>query len=132
MYDLFQRLQIVYYRITSLHDTNYITSSILAKINRRSYPQYTWSRSNSIWPCRADLLKFEEALLIEKEFETMVKDIPRTRTAGQKDNGEDVQALLASCWSLCESKMSVWDECIYSEQTSQRPYYKRRFEAGSS
>ncbi|KAG1207403.1 hypothetical protein G6F68_007571 [Rhizopus microsporus] len=130
VYDLFQRLQIVYYRITSLHDTNYITSSILAKINRRSYPQYTWSRSNSIWPCRADLLKFEEALLIEKEFETMVKDIPRTRTAGQKDNGEDVQALLASCWSLCESKMSVWDECIYSEQTSQRPYYKRRFEAG--
>ncbi|KAG0769936.1 hypothetical protein G6F16_002647 [Rhizopus arrhizus] len=134
IYTLFQRLQIVYYRATSLYDTNYVSQSILAKISKRNYPQYICSRSNSIWSCREDLLRFEEALLVEKQFEETLQNLPglkRIKTWSRKERTkEETEEILLSGWSLCETKIGLWDECICSKQKDLGVYYKRRFEAG--
>ncbi|CAO3697136.1 unnamed protein product [Rhizopus stolonifer] len=132
IYALFQRIQLVYYRATSLYDTNYVSRSILSKISRRNYPKYTCCRSNNIWACRDDLLKFEQALLVEKQLEEILRDLPglkRLRSGSKREKTkEEIEETLLSGWHLCETNIGIWDTytCLEHEQ----PYYKRRFEAG--
>ncbi|RCH85821.1 hypothetical protein CU098_000182, partial [Rhizopus stolonifer] len=130
LYQVFQRLQLVYYRINSLLDTNKMSTSILAKTSKRNYPQYTSNRSNCIWNSRDDLLQYEQALMIEKEYHLNMERLFIFKT--KKIEGDNTQARqqMIENWALCENCIGVWEDCIHSSQVHQRPYYLRRFEAG--
>lgn len=138
---LLQRLQIVYYRINMAVNTNAMSTSILAKTSKRIYPEYTPCRSNAIWSCRDDLLKYEEALLVEKEFESSIEllsvyNSSKTKKFVSAENGDaKVREQTIRSWTFCEDKIGIWDECIAEKERegeSTRPYYMRRFEAGWS
>ncbi|KAL5320546.1 hypothetical protein ACEPPN_011355 [Leptodophora sp. 'Broadleaf-Isolate-01'] len=58
---LFERVHLVFYRSTEWTDKS-LTTIILARISRRNFPDYIVSRSQNIFPSRADLLEFEAAL----------------------------------------------------------------------
>lgn len=139
IYKLFKLLQIVYYRINKALDTNAMSTSILAKTSKRIYPAYTPCRSNVIWDSRDDLLRYEEALYVEKEYETSVELLTvynsnKTKKFISAENGDaKVRELMIKCWTICEDRIGMWDECIFqkeSQDQSMRPYYMRRFEAG--
>jgi Fanconi-associated nuclease 1 len=141
LYKLFQRLQIVYYRINMALDTSAMSTSILAKTSKRNYPIYTPCRSNAIWNSRDDLLRYEEALLVEREYEKsveklMVYNSSKTKKIVSAENGDaEVRDLMIKSWTLCEDRIGLWDECISEKEAegdSVRPYYMRRFEAGKN
>ncbi|CZT48028.1 uncharacterized protein RSE6_08675 [Rhynchosporium secalis] len=58
---LFERVHLVFYRSTEWTDKS-LTTIILARISRRNFPEYIVSRSQNIFPSRADLLEFEASL----------------------------------------------------------------------
>ncbi|KAI9487205.1 MAG: hypothetical protein EXX96DRAFT_605196 [Benjaminiella poitrasii] len=136
VYAIFQRLQVVYYRINSLQDTTFMSSSILARMSKRTYPSYESSRSNAIWNSRDDLLKYENALLIEKEFYQHLEQLSMYNYTKSKKNisaeGGDPTAreLMIKSWTLCEDIIGIWEDCVIERSLQERPYYLRRFEAG--
>lgn len=122
-----------------MSDSNAISTSILAKTSKRNYPEYTACRSNAIWRSRDDLLKYEEALYVEREYEKsieqlMVYNASKTKKVLSAENGDnEVRNLMIKSWTLCEDRIGLWDDCIAereSEGDSVRPYYMRRFESG--
>ncbi|KAF1799975.1 VRR-NUC domain-containing protein [Mucor lusitanicus] len=131
---LFERVQIVYYRINLLDDTNPMSNAILAKTSKRAYPEYTACRSNSIWHCRADLLRYEQALQTEKAFYQMTEGLKvfntsRTKRVISAEGGDAaVRQKMIEAWTICENSIGIWEDCINEAQ--ERPYYMRRFEAG--
>ncbi|KAL7334981.1 hypothetical protein PS15p_200529 [Mucor circinelloides] len=132
---LFERVQIVYYRISLLlDDSNSMSNSILARTSRRVFPEYTPCRSNSVWHCRDDLLKYEQALQTEKEFYQMTEGLRvfntmRTKKVISAEGGDvAVRQKMIEAWTICENSIGIWEECIAEAQ--ERPYYMRRFEAG--
>ncbi|KAG2210228.1 hypothetical protein INT47_003213 [Mucor saturninus] len=139
IYKLFQLLQVVYYRINKALDTSAMSTSILAKTSKRIYPLYTSCRSDMVWNSRDDLLRYEEALSVEKEYETSVELLTVYNSAKTKkfisaENGDlKVRELMIKCWTICEDRIGMWDECILQEEQLEeelmRPYYMRRFEA---
>ncbi|KAI7901977.1 VRR-NUC domain-containing protein [Cokeromyces recurvatus] len=136
IFTLFQRLQIVYYRINSFQDKSYMSSSILARISKRNYPSYKSCRSNAIWNSRDDLLKYEDALLVEKEFYNHLEQLSIYNSTRTKKNistkGEDpiIRDLMVKSWTLCEDRIGIWEDCITESSLQERSYYLRRFEAG--
>ncbi|KAK4511600.1 uncharacterized protein ATC70_012816 [Mucor velutinosus] len=131
---LFERVQIVYYRINLLDDFNPMSNAILARTSKRVYPEYTPCRSSSIWLCRADLLRYEQALQTEKAFYQMTEGLKVFNTSKTKKvisaEGGDatVRQKMVEAWTICENSIGIWEECIIEAQ--ERPYYMRRFEAG--
>lgn len=120
-------------------DSSAISTSILAKTSKRNYPEYTACRSNAIWCSRDDLLKYEEALLVEKEYEKSIElltvyNASKTKKFISAENGDnEVRNLMIKCWTLCEDRIGLWDDCIAerdNEGDLVRPYYMRRFESG--
>lgn len=140
IYKLFQRLQIVYYRTNKALDTNPIATSILAKISKRNYPEYTPSRSHMVWNSRDDLLRYEEALLVEREYEISIESLTvsnqtKTKKFIPADKGGDTKTreCMIKSWTICENRIGMWDDCITQKELEGefiRPYYMRRFEAG--
>lgn len=136
LYALFQRVVIVYYRINSLQDPNPISNSILAKISKRNYPEYTSSRSTSIWRSRQDLVQYEQALQAELAFHKNIEkltDLNATKTKrfiSAEEGDLVIRQLMIECWTLCEDRIGIFDDCIEEENAHERPYYLRRFEAG--
>lgn len=139
IYKLFQLLQIVYYRISKALDTSAMSTSILARTSKRIYPVYTPCRSNNIWNSRDDLLQYEEALLVEKEYEILLEQVmvfnsAKTKKFVSAENGDKkVRELMIKCWTICEDRIGMWDDCVTQRELQDdliRPYYMRRFEAG--
>ncbi|GAA5816836.1 hypothetical protein MFLAVUS_010370 [Mucor flavus] len=139
LYKLFQRLQIVYYRTNQAFNTNPMSTSILAKMSKRKYPEYTPSRSHMIWNSRDDLLRYEEALLVERDYEKSLESLAVFNSSNTKkfisaENGDaEARKLMIKSWNICEDRIGMWDECICQKEMEGefiRPYYMRRFEAG--
>lgn len=111
-----------------------MSNSILARTSRRVFPEYTPCRSNSVWHCRDDLLKYEQALQTEKEFYQMTEGLRvfntmRTKKVISAEGGDvAVRQKMIEAWTICENSIGIWEECIAEAQ--ERPYYMRRFEAG--
>ncbi|KAI8357877.1 VRR-NUC domain-containing protein [Choanephora cucurbitarum] len=131
LHDLFQRLQLVYYRINSLLDTNKMATSILARTSKRNYPKYEASRSNCIWSSRDDLLQYEQALVIEREYHLSMEDLYFiNRSKRDDDDSGLVRQQMIQNWTLCENCIGLWESCLVQSEISQKPYHLRRFEAG--
>ncbi|KAG0191351.1 hypothetical protein DFQ28_000364 [Apophysomyces sp. BC1034] len=123
IHSLFQRLHLVYYRITDPEETvKVMSSAILARMSRRNFPQYDVYRTGHVWKTRQDLLAYEEALDIRRQFDE------RFELIMTKKQGNEREPLIA-CWTLCENIVGLWDEGLETHQ-EERPYYMRRFEAG--
>ena len=60
-FKLFERVHLVFYRSTEWTEKS-LTTIILVRIARRSFPEYIVSRSTNIFPTRSDLLEFEASI----------------------------------------------------------------------
>ena len=49
-----------------------MTSAILARVKRRKYAEYQYSRTSTIWPTRQTLLDYEEALRLEAQVDELL------------------------------------------------------------
>ncbi|KAI8092607.1 uncharacterized protein BX664DRAFT_327696 [Halteromyces radiatus] len=155
---VFQRLNIVYYRLSDPTETNSMRSAILAKLSRRHYPNYIYCRTSNVWTSIEDLDHYENAFRLQYEFETKMENIPFERRRRQLINQMDQQAtngntnkmitkknddieqlerqLWMDCWIMCENIIGTWEDLIQqrndiSENSDERRfYYMRRFEAG--
>lgn len=69
---LFERVHLVFYRSTEWTEKS-LTAIILAKVARRSYPEYVVCRTSTIFASREHLLEYEAALLMEAEVDAILE-----------------------------------------------------------
>ncbi|ORX54373.1 hypothetical protein DM01DRAFT_348229 [Hesseltinella vesiculosa] len=150
MHELFQRLSLVFFRLRDPTETNPMQTAILAKINRRHYPEYIHCRTTNVWPTKEDLDLYTQAFALQRDFEAKVErttmELRRTikRKAKQDDasgsitptmDPEEYESWMA-CWTMCENIVGQWEELLTATMINPaftdeaRPYYMRRFEAG--
>ncbi|TFY60075.1 hypothetical protein EVJ58_g5377 [Rhodofomes roseus] len=68
---LLRRINLVYFRKTQ-QAPSMLTESILAYARKRSYSSYQYDRTPTIWPSRAALLAYEEALEKEAQVDAIL------------------------------------------------------------
>ncbi|KAI8391174.1 VRR-NUC domain-containing protein [Radiomyces spectabilis] len=133
VYLLFRRLQLVYYRKTDLSDTNPMSAALLARLSRRNYPTYEYTRT-IIWKKRDELLAYEAALQTRQVFDLKLESLQK-RSAADTNAEEYERNILTECAALCENIIGLWEEQVEASRQdlfseNPRPYYLRRFEAG--
>lgn len=135
--ELLQRIHLVYFRLTEdTQQSSPMTSAIMSRINKWTFPEYTPCRTSCVWLSRDDLLMYEEALSIRRSFDEQLELIAAKRRR-QKSRGPEFadweRSVLTNCWSICENIIGVWEQIIQgAAHDDARPYYMRRFEAGMS
>ncbi|KAG6864216.1 hypothetical protein C0991_011474, partial [Blastosporella zonata] len=75
LYWLVVRLNIIYARATEYPKT-LLVDSLLTSFKKRTYPQYTYSRNNTIWSTREELMDYVEALRLESAIEAELDTTP--------------------------------------------------------
>ncbi|POW10717.1 hypothetical protein PSTT_05877 [Puccinia striiformis] len=145
---LFKRLHLIFYRSTTMSEST-MTASMLSKMGIRNYPIYSVIRTDSIFESREQLIKYEEALDLEKRFDELLVN---ERRAWNEDNQakirrQDAKTLrLNKALDLFESAWIDWQETVLEEDErldlirtceeffdpdfEQKNYYKRRFHQG--
>lgn len=101
---LFERVHLVFYRSTEWTEKS-LTTIILAKISRKTFPSYIVCRSNSIFPSRATLLEFESALRTQFQIDNILQF---NGTPGKDD--------LQQIKDLCNKVYSRWRTLLEQEQ----------------
>ncbi|CAO3644389.1 unnamed protein product [Cunninghamella blakesleeana] len=152
-YALFQRLNIVYYRLRDPTETNSMKAAILSKISKRHYPDYIYNRTENIWKSIEDLDQYETAFYLQRDFEMKMESIilerrirnrknqdKKNNNISNDDNNDDDdfnehndRQLWMDCWIICENIVGLWEELVQKRPLSMdidRPYFMRRFEAG--
>ena len=71
-FKLFERVHLVFYRSTEWTEKS-LTTIILAKIARRSFPEYIVCRTSTIFASRLHLLEFEAAIRLEAEVDNILE-----------------------------------------------------------
>lgn len=71
-FKLFERVHLVFYRSTEWTEKS-LTTIILAKIARRTFPDYIVCRTSTIFASRAHLLEFEAAIRLEAEVDGVLE-----------------------------------------------------------
>ncbi|KAI2640604.1 VRR-NUC domain-containing protein [Hypomontagnella submonticulosa] len=72
VFKLFERVHLVFYRSTEWTEKS-LTTIILAKISKLSFPKYIVSRSANIFASRAQLLEFETAMRTEYAVDNILE-----------------------------------------------------------
>ncbi len=91
MFELFQRLNLVYFRCTDMSSNSILLPLILSKSRRRHYPPCLAKRTCDIFPTRDALLQYERALHLEEEMDKILGqpleggEKPITRSLRAKD-----------------------------------------------
>lgn len=70
-YDLVQRTNLVFFRLTQ-YSSELLVTALLPRFKKRAYPGYEFIRSKDIWRTRQDLLKYEEALILEGRVDAIL------------------------------------------------------------
>lgn len=109
---LFERVHLVFYRSTEWTEKS-LTTIILAKISRKSFPSYIVCRSNSIFPSRATLLEFESALRTQFQIDNILQF---NGTPGKED--------LQQIKDLCDKVYPRWRALLEREQQKADNIYK--------
>lgn len=157
---LLNRVSLVYHR-TGYESTNRataFTASLLARFGKRHYPDYDVSRSFAIFPSRAVLLEFEDALRLERELEEILDEtwgvaVPSSRTAKsgpkskarystEQERKEDLEKIRLPKWREGVAIMEgVWDRWLemceeqrikaeQGEEKGELVYFRSRFHPG--
>ncbi|KAA1095161.1 hypothetical protein PGT21_036231 [Puccinia graminis f. sp. tritici] len=144
---LFKRLHLIFYRSTTITEKT-MTASMLAQMRIRNYPTYTVIRTNSIFDSREQLMKYEEALELEKQFDDLM--VNERRPWNEDDQGkarrqEAKTVRLKKALDVFESAWLLWQAVILEEndrldnrlnqgliypEYDRSNYYKRRFQPG--
>ena len=69
---LFERVHLVFYRSTEWTEKS-LTTIILARISRRTFPTYIVSRSANIFPSRSALLEFEASIRTQFRIDSILE-----------------------------------------------------------
>ncbi|PWY90733.1 VRR-NUC domain-containing protein [Aspergillus heteromorphus CBS 117.55] len=109
---LFERVHLVFYRSTEWTEKS-LTTIILAKISRRTFPEYVVCRSNSIFSSRGMLLEFESALRTQYEIDNMLEF-----------NGTPTVELLTQIKDLAYKVYPRWKALLQQEQRKEDTIYE--------
>lgn len=119
---LFERVHLVFYRSTEWTDKS-LTTIILARITKRTFPEYIVSRSTNIFPSRSTLLEFEAS--IRTQFR--VDDILESNGTVNKDGLQKVKDIFEEIyprWRTIMAEEQHKEDRIYE---SGEGAYLRRF-----
>jgi Fanconi-associated nuclease 1 len=108
---LFERVHLVFYRSTEWTEKS-LTTIILAKIARKTFPEYIVSRSSAIFPSRAALLEFEAALRTQFQIDNILEF-----------NGTPTPERLQSIKDLSEKVYPRWKTLLEQEQRKEDSIY---------
>jgi Fanconi-associated nuclease 1 len=111
-YALFERVHLVFYRSTEWTEKS-LTTIILAKISRRTFPEYVVSRSSSIFPSREFLLEFESALRTQHQIDNLLEF-----------NGTPTQERLEHVKRICTDVYPRWKILLEQEQRKEDTIYE--------
>ncbi|WAQ82383.1 hypothetical protein PtA15_2A700 [Puccinia triticina] len=145
---LFKRLHLIFYRSTTISEKT-MTASMLAQMKIRNYPSYQVIRTSSIFDSREQLIKYEEALELEKQFDDLLVNERRPWNEDEQGKARRQEAKtlrLKKALDVFESAWMLWQITVCEENDrleKLRPtqdlayhdhdlsnYYKRRFHPG--
>ncbi|PLW16859.1 hypothetical protein PCANC_09423 [Puccinia coronata f. sp. avenae] len=146
---LFKRLHLIFYRSTTISEKT-MTASMLARMNLRNYPAYEVIRTDSIFDSRDHLLKYEEALELEKKFDDLLVNERKSWDEDEQGKARRQEAKtlrLRKALDVFESAWLHWQQAVMEEDDrleqlrlfqqqldeldyDRRNYYKRRFHQG--
>ncbi|KAH7416922.1 VRR-NUC domain-containing protein [Cadophora sp. MPI-SDFR-AT-0126] len=109
---LFERVHLVFYRSTEWTDKS-LTTLILARISRRNFPDYIVSRSQNIFPTRAELLEFEASLRTQFRVDNILEL-----------NGNPSKAGLDTVLAIFEEIYPRWRTLLKEEQLKEDRVYE--------
>jgi len=109
---LFERVHLVFYRSTEWTDKS-LTTIILARISRRNFPDYVVSRSQNIFPTRADLLEFEASLRTQFRVDNILEL-----------NGNPSKHGLDTVLAIFEEVYPRWKALLEEEQRKEDRVYE--------
>lgn len=111
-FKLFERVHLVFYRSTEWTEKS-LTTIILAKIARRSFPEYIVCRTSTIFTCRMHLLEFEAAIRMEAEVDNILES-----------NGTPSEADLQKIVNIFERTHPRWQRFVAEELQKERTVYE--------
>ncbi|RVX69175.1 hypothetical protein B0A52_07151 [Exophiala mesophila] len=109
---LFERVHLVFYRSTEWTEKS-LTTLILAKISRRTFPDYIVSRSATIFESRALLLEFEAGLRTQFKVDNFLEF-----------NGTPSPLTLQEVRDIFEAVYPRWKALVRSEQEKEDRVYE--------
>ena len=123
VFKLFERVHLVFYRSTEWTEKS-LTTIILAKISRRTFPEYVVCRSSNLFASRRHLLEFEQAMRMEYEVDRALERGPPGEAGFQRVL--DVFDGVAARWRALLREEQRKEEHMYE---SDEGGYLRRFNA---
>lgn len=121
---LFERVHLVYYRSTEWTEKS-LTTIILARIQRRNFPEYIISRSANIFASREILLEFEAALRLQYRMDSLLEMGPLTEE--KMDEAIEIFKGVYPRWKVLIQEEQVKEDRVYE---SGEGAYLRRFSPG--
>ncbi|KAH0612564.1 uncharacterized protein H6S33_008944 [Morchella sextelata] len=122
---LFERIHLVFYRSSEWTEKS-LTTMILARTQRRNFPDYIVSRTSNIFPTRASLLDFEESIKIQSS----VDEILENNGAATMEGLETVRTILDGIYEKWKRLMAEDQERKHgNEEEELEKVYLRRFSA---
>ncbi|KFY04660.1 hypothetical protein O988_00624 [Pseudogymnoascus sp. VKM F-3808] len=108
---LFERVHMVYYRSTKWTEKS-LTTIILARIQRRNFPNYLICRSANIFPSRVMLLEFEASIRLQHQVDSIL------------DNGMQDRQVQEDMISIFEEVYPKWQALVADEQHKEERVYE--------
>ncbi|ELR06858.1 hypothetical protein VC83_04842 [Pseudogymnoascus destructans] len=108
---LFERVHMVYYRSTRWTEKS-LTTIILARIQRRNFPNYLICRSANIFPSRALLLEFEASIRLQHQVDSIL------------ENGIQDKQVQGEMLSIFEEVYPKWQALVADEQHKEERVYE--------
>ncbi|KFZ01035.1 hypothetical protein V501_10264 [Pseudogymnoascus sp. VKM F-4519 (FW-2642)] len=108
---LFERVHMVYYRSTKWTDKS-LTTIILARIQKRNFPNYLICRSANIFPSRAMLLEFEASIRLQHQVDSIL------------ENGLQDKQVHEEMLSIFEEVYPKWQALVADEQHKEERVYE--------
>ena len=109
---LFERVHLVFYRSTEWTEKS-LTTIILAKLARRTFPEYIVSRSNNIFSTRSSLLEFEASLRTQFRIDFILE-------FSGKPNEQDLQEIV----DIFHQVHPRWNALLAEEQRKEDSIYE--------
>lgn len=125
MTTLFGRVHLVFYRSSEWTEKS-LTTVILARTQRRNFPDYIVSRTSNVFPTRASLLDFEESI----KLQSLVDEILGNNGVVTNEGLEEIKTIFEGIYEKWK-RLIAEDQAkkeVNKEQELER-LYLRRFSA---
>lgn len=116
---LFLRLHLVFHRCAAPPNQNTLTKALLARFEKRAYPDYPISRQFTIFPDRRALLAFEKAVQLEQQVELAI-EVARSPFGGHRPSATTGGGAVRKSRKQLDEEVALW-------QKGRRAEKRRRF-----